>query len=123
MKGIKGSGFFVETTFVLFFLSLDLGQNISSFGPDSALVLLTILMVAVLPFFLPSAGNAGMGSWLVGRTSIVAMGLLGGVFLDFSAGGLVPEVFRTLPLVFATFAAIAACWFMFSGFFRYRLTA
>ncbi len=115
----EGNRFFVETTFVLFFLSLDLGQNLFSAAFDTAFLALTVCAVAVLPYFLPSAGTSGFGSWLTGRSAIVLLGAVLGVTFSQVVGSVLPDSFRFLPLMFATAAAIGACYSMFTNFYRF----
>jgi hypothetical protein len=109
---------FFETTFVLFFLSLDLGQNLFAFGFDVAFLGFTVLAIAVLPYFLPSADEVGLAAWMTGRGAIALLGVLGGLAFNQLLGGVLPEALSILPLVFATIAGGAACIAMFAGFFK-----
>ncbi len=115
----EGNRFFVETTFVLFFLSLDLGQNLFSAAFDTAFLAFTVCAVAVLPYFLPSAATISLTNWLTGRTAIIFLGTLLGVVFSQVIGIVLPEAFRFLPLMFATVAAVAACYSMFMNFYRF----
>ena len=54
MIQIEGAGdknFAIDTTFVLFFLAVDFGTTLLSFGIDSLFSGLTLSILAVLPFF------------------------------------------------------------------------
>ena len=106
---------FVETTFVLFFLSLDFGQNQSFLTLEGAFMCVVIAAIAVLPFFLPSAGNRSFGGWLVGRGIIVSFGILLGLGVAQLSGGLLPEVVRFVPITMAFTAAVIACVMMFNS--------
>lgn len=114
----SGNGFFVETTFVLFFLSLDFGQNLFLQSFDTAFLGITVLAVAVLPYFLPSAENVGIANWLAGRGAIAFFGIVLGVVFSQVVGSVLPEVFRFVPLTLALAAGLAACYAMFSNVFR-----
>ena len=111
----SGSGLFVETTFVLFFLSLDLGQSLFAVSSDIAFLMVTVVAVAVLPFFLPSAGNFSLTNWLTGRGAIAVLGVLLGVGFNQIVGVVLPEIFRLVPLTLAMFAGLAACFLMFKS--------
>jgi hypothetical protein len=114
----QNSRVFFETTFLLFFLSLDLGQNLFSFGFDTAFLGLTVLAVAVLPFYLPSADDVGISEWLTGRGAISVFGIVCGVVFGQLIGGVLPEMLSGLPLIMASVSGFAACVVMFAGFFN-----
>jgi len=113
-----GSRALLETTFVLFFLSVDFGQNLGSFGLDTALLGITVVAVAFLPFYLPSADTTNGTTWVTGRSAITLFGVVCGIGFGQLVGGLVPEVLRLTPLVLATVAGVVACMVMLSGVLR-----
>jgi len=112
------NGLFVETTFVLFFLSLDFGQNMYVMTADGIFLGLTVVAVAVLPFYLPSAKNLQLADWLKGRGAIVLLGVLSGMLFNGIVGTVLPEAFRFAPLALALFAGVAACISMFGSALR-----
>lgn len=115
-------GFSIDTSFVLFFLGLDLGGSIRSIGFESLLTVLTIAMVAVLPFYLPSTiERMSFGKWLIGRGLICLLGTGLGILIAPSIGSLLPESFRLLPLTLLIVAAAASCFIQFYGLMRLRL--
>src|SRR5688572_21508501 len=68
--------FALDTTFVLFFLALDLGQSWFSFGLDGLLAGATLVVFTAVPYFLPFADEKrDFGSWLLGRILVAAAGL------------------------------------------------
>lgn len=117
-QSASGNGFFVETTFVLFFLSLDFGQNLFHTGFDTLFLGATIAVIAVFPYFLPSAANTGALSWITGRSAIVFLGMLLGLGLFQTAGTLLPAGILFLPLAMAIISGAISCYLMFSNFFR-----
>ena len=66
-------GFAIDTTFVLFFLAVELGRSFSFQALDSVLTAITLLALLVLPYFLPSGEKPGFANWLLGRAFIAAL--------------------------------------------------
>ena len=108
----------VETTFVLFFLSLDFGQNLTRGTADSVFLGATIIVVATLPYFLPTAGESRFMEWLTGRSAIVLFGLVIGLMYRQVVGVLLPEIFTFVPIAMAMIAGIFSCYLMFSNYLR-----
>ncbi|NNE65511.1 MAG: hypothetical protein HKN33_03010 [Pyrinomonadaceae bacterium] len=106
---------FVETTFVLFFLSLDFGQNQSLLSLEGVFMGFVIGALAVLPFFLPSAAGSSLPAWLVGRGVIVSVGVLLGLGAAQLSGAVFPDVVRFVPITMAFAAAVIACVMMFNS--------
>jgi hypothetical protein len=114
--------FSFDTTFVLFFLGLEFGRSVSSVSFDTVLMLITIAMVAVLPYFLPSDAERPLFSrWIAGRTLIVFLATALGAILAPTYGTLLPESFRFMPLTLLIVAAMASCFAQFYGLMRLRL--
>ncbi len=115
-------GFVVETTFVLFFLAVELGQSFSFFALDSLFLSLTLVMVTVLPFFLYSGNEKpNFLNWLLGRSLIAAFALLLGVIFKQTLGVVLPETFRFLPMTLLIATAMISCYIQFYGFLKLRL--
>ncbi len=111
----------VDTTFVLFFLAVDLGQNISRWTFDVVFMSIVLMAVLVLPYFLMS-DKRDFVKWLFGRISIAVFAvLLGGMFKQ-SLGVLFPETFSFLPLALLIVTAMLSCYIQFYSFFRLRLS-
>ncbi len=118
---VNSKGFAVETTFVLFFLAVELGQSFSLFALDSLLLAATLLMIAVLPYFLYSnEEKLGFGSWILGRTLIAGFALLLGVMFKQTLGVVLPETFRFLPMTLLIGTAMISCYIQFYGFLKLR---
>jgi hypothetical protein len=114
--------FSFDTTFVLFFLGLEFGRTVGSFSFDTVLMLMTIAMVAVLPYFLPSeAERPAFMKWLAGRSLIIALATGLGAILAPTYGTLLPEGFRFMPLTLLIVAAMTSCFAQFYGLMRLRL--
>lgn len=114
--------FAVDTTFVLFFLAVDLGQSPALFSIDSALSLLTLGMVLVLPYFLPTdAEKPDFLNWLLGRSLIAVFAIVLGMMFQQSLGVLLPEALKFLPLTLLILTAMVSCYLQFCAMIRFRL--
>lgn len=110
-----------DTTFVLFFLALDFGQNMGAFGLDTMIISTTLLAIIVLPYFLTSTRN-DFRKWMLGRVSIALFALLLGVMFKQSLGVVLPGSFSFLPLTLLIITAMLSCYIQFYSFFRFRLS-
>ena len=114
-------GFAIETTFVLFFLAIEFGQTLGrSFGLDAAFLALTLLMIAVVPYFLPADEKPAFSKWLVGRGIIAAFAVGLGLMFRQTLGVVLPETFRFLPMTLLIITAMVSCYIQFYGFLRLR---
>lgn len=120
IASVGNAGFTVETTFVLFFLAIEFGRSFSGFTLDGAILALTLLMVAVLPYFLPANDKPNFGIWLLGRSAITLFAVLLGVLFKQSVGVFLPETFRFLPMTLLIVAAMLSCYIQFYGFLKLR---
>ena len=112
--------FTLDTTFVLFFLAMDLGASALSWS--LGLSLLTLGAFIVLPYFLPFSGDQErFGRWLTGRIIVAAMGTTFGLMLGQAVGTVLPEVFRFVPMTLLIVAAIICCNVQIYGILRHRL--
>ena len=119
MTGGKSFGF--DTSFVLFFLAVEFGRTVFSLSFDNVFLFLTLLMVAVLPYFLLSDEKPTFGNWLLGRSLIVGLAILLGAMFKQSLGVVLPETFRFLPMTLLIVTAMLSCYIQFYGFFKLRL--
>lgn len=109
-----GGGFAIDTAFVLFFLALELGRSASFFSFDTLLMSITMLMLLVLPYFLPSdAEPPAFNRWLTGRSVVAVVGLFLGTML--------PASLEFLPMTFLIIAAMVSCYVQFYSLFKLRL--
>ncbi|MGH9949843.1 MAG: hypothetical protein ACRD6X_21965 [Pyrinomonadaceae bacterium] len=114
--------FVMDTTFVLFFLALDIGTSYASFGFDTLLSAVTLTMFASLPYFLPFAGEKpDFTGWLVGRMFIAAIGILAGLAVAASVGTMFPESVRFLPMTLLIIAGIFCTYTQIYAMLKVRL--
>lgn len=116
------SGFAIDTTFVLFFLAVDLGQNLNFFRFDTAFLTVTLLAVLVLPYFAASSAKPDFVNWLFGRSLIVLLALAAGLMFRQSLGTILPDSFKFLPLTLVIVAAMISCYARYYSFLKLRLS-
>lgn len=121
-SGYDFFGFGIDTILVLFFLALEYGRAVEFLSVDALLMLTTMAMVLILPYFLPSkSARPTLGSWLKLRTSVAVVGLGLGVLYSRSAGIVMPESLRSVPMTFLILTAMVSCYVQFYGLLRLRL--
>ena len=111
----------LDTSFVLFFLAVEFGRTFFTVSLDNIFLLLTLLMVAVLPYFILSNEKPKFGNWLLGRSLIIGLAILLGAMFKQSLGVVLPETFRFLPMTMLIVTAMLSCYIQFYGFFKLRL--
>lgn len=115
-------GFAVDTTFVLFFLALDLGLSLGTFGFDDILSILTLAFFVTVPYLLPSGGEKPeFRSWVCGRTLIGLFGLALGAALMPTLGTVLPVGFGYLPMTLLIVSATASGYMQLFSMMRFRL--
>lgn len=114
--------FALDTTFVLFFLALDLGQAWLNLGFDGFLAGTTLLAFIVLPYFLPFAGERpAFHGWVAGRFVLAGFGLFLGLLMKQAVGVLLPGWFGFMPMTLLIVAAFSSLYFQVYGILRVRL--
>lgn len=122
IEDARGGCFAFDTTLVLFFLAVDFGQSLDSFGFDSVLSSLTLVMLVILPYFLPFAGEKPVfGNWLFGRTVIGLFAVAIGAAFRQALGTVLPDALRFVPLTLLIAAAMFSCYLQFFGMLKVRL--
>jgi len=116
----RSAGFGVDTIFVLFFLGLEIGRAVDLFSVDGMLMSMTLMMVLVLPYFLPSrAARPSMTTWLAVRGTVTLAALiLGGIYGHGVTGS--PVGFRTVPMTFLILASMVSAYIQFYSLMRLR---
>lgn len=115
-------GFGIDTILVLFFLAFEYGRAVQVFSVDGALMLTTMSMVLVLPYFLPSkVERPSFGSWMKIRAAIAVIGLVGGVFYGRSIGFILPESLKFVPMTFLVLTGMVSCYVQFYALMKLRL--
>ena len=115
--------FTLDTTFVLFFLAMDLGQTSIGLDLGSAVSALTFAAFLVLPYFLPFGDRRDFRNWLTGRVVVAATGVMFGLILGQAVGTLLPEAFRYVPMSLLIVAAIICCNIQIYGILKIRLAS
>jgi len=111
----------IDTTFVLFFLALEYGRAVQMLSIDGILMGITILMVLVLPYFLPSNQlRPAFSAWVAGRVLITLFGISLGFAFDQSLGVVLPESLRYMPMTFLILASMVSCYVQFYGLLKLR---
>lgn len=114
--------FAADTTFVLFFLAIEFGQSLMSFGLDGVFLAVTLTMLLILPYYLPNAEDRPtLGRWLMGRIFIAAFAIGLGVIFRQSVGVVIPDAFKFLPMTLLIVTAMFSCFFQFYAFTKFRL--
>jgi hypothetical protein len=119
---VADGGFALDTTFVLFFLAVDLGQRMDLAGFDGILSLSTLAMLAVIPYFLPHNGERPeFLNWVMGRVLIAVFAVALGLGFRQSLGVLLPDVFKFVPMTMLIVAGMLSCYIQFYGMMKVRL--
>ena len=114
--------FTLDTTFVLFFLAMDLGQISLTVSAATVLQLVTLVVFLVVPYFLPFTGDQqGFSKWLIGRIVVGAVGITFGLMLGQAIGTVLPDAFRFVPMTLLIVAAIICCNVQIYGILKHRL--
>ena len=119
---VGNNGFAIETTFVLFFLAIEFGQSNRWLAFDSLFLGLTLMVIAVLPYFLYSEDEQpDFVNWIFGRSLITGFAVLLGVMFKQTLGVVLPDSFRFLPMTMLIATAMISCYIQFYGFLKLRL--
>jgi hypothetical protein len=111
----------LDTTFVLFFLAMEFGRTLDLFSFDAALMLTTLAMVAVLPFYvIADEYRPAISGWIAGRAVISLLGLGLGVAFSQTIGIVIPESLRFFPMTLLIFASMVSCLSQFYGLLKIR---
>ncbi|HQU82254.1 MAG TPA: hypothetical protein PKY59_03975 [Pyrinomonadaceae bacterium] len=121
LETASDKSFAIDTTFVLFFLAVELGQSMSYFALDTAALAITLSMLLVLPYFLPSDDKPSFGNWVLGRTCIAVFALVLGVMFRQTLGTVLPETFRFIPMTLLIVTAMLSCYIQYYGLLKVRL--
>ncbi|MFN0279572.1 MAG: hypothetical protein ACKVRN_13400 [Pyrinomonadaceae bacterium] len=119
-------GFFgmagIDTAFVLLFLAMEYGRSAQMLSPDAVLLAITLAMLIVLPYFLPSQHEKPLfGNWLIGRSVLALVGVAIGFAVQQNTGVALPETARLMPMTFLIIASMISCYIQFYGLLKLRL--
>ena len=118
----ENPNFAIDTTFVLFFLAIDLGLNFSVVAFDTVFLAMTLVAIAVLPYFINTDEKPEFGNWILGRSVIVVFAVMLGLMFKQTLGVVLPESFRYLPFTLLIVTAMVSCYIQFYSFFSPRLS-
>ena len=111
----------IDTLFVLFFLALEYGRAVEAVSVDGFLMGTTMLMVLVLPYFLPSRwARPQFANWLVARGLVTMAAVILGVGFRQSLGVILPESVRFMPMTFLIMASMISCYIQFYSLLKLR---
>lgn len=110
-----------DTLAVLFFLGLEYGRAVRVFSMDGFLMGTTMLMVLVLPYFLPSRLlKASFGNWMISRSIVTMAAIFLGVALRQSLGTILPETLRFMPMTLLILTSMVSCYIQFYSLLKLR---
>ena len=114
--------FTLDTTFVLFFLAMEMAQARFGLNAESMLSAVTLTAFLVLPYYLPLMGEKiGFARWIMGRMIVAGAGVIFGLVLSQATGTLLPDTFRFVPMSLLIVAALICCNFQIYGILKNRL--
>ena len=117
---IRSAGFGVDTIFVLFFLALEIGRAVDVLSVDGVLMSTTLMIVLVLPYFLPSrVERPSMTNWLAVRGTVAIGALMLGLMFGRGVAA-APIGYRTMPMTFLILSAMVSAYIQFYGLMRLR---
>jgi hypothetical protein len=115
-------GFTIDTTFVLFFLAIELGQSTAFLALDTLMIAITLGMVMALPYFLNDTEDKPLfRDWMFGRALIAVFAVGLGVMFRQALGTVLPETLSSLPMTLLIVTAMISCYAQFYSFFKFRL--
>ncbi len=122
VEAVNPGRFVMDTTFVLFFLAMDIGASVGSFGLDVLLSAVTLIMFVVLPYFLPFSGKKpDFAGWAIGRVFIAILAILAGLAVQSAAGTVLPEGVRYVPMTLLIGSAILCAVIRIYAMLKVRL--
>jgi hypothetical protein len=114
------NAFAFDTTFVLFFLSMDLGQR-GFFSVDGIVMAVALFAVMLMPYLLETGEEVSFGRWAAERSVIAGFGVFAGLAFSASVGTLFPETLESLPFTLLIMAAMVSCFLTFSSLLGFRV--
>ncbi len=114
--------FVLDTTFVLFFLALEIGISFGSLGFDGIVLAPTLAAFLICPYLLPFSGDKpGFLVWLVGRSAIAVLAVFAGFLLKNTAGSVLPKGVLYLPMTLLIVSGILFTATQHYGIIKIRL--
>lgn len=111
----------LDTKFVLFFLALEYGRAGNGLSLDGAVMGITMIMILILPYFLPSRYEMpSFSNWLAYRGIVAVAGVAAGIVLGQTTGVLLPEGAGFIPMTLLIMASVVSCYIQFCGLMKLR---
>jgi hypothetical protein len=111
----------IDTAAVLFLLAFEYARSIRVFETDGILMSITMAMVLVLPYFLPSNwSRVSFGGWMISRSLLMLAGLATGAAFGMSVGTVLPKSMALMPMTFLILAGMVSAYVQFYGLFKLR---
>lgn len=111
----------IDTAFVLLFLAMEYGRSARMLSLDAVLMAVTMVMLIVLPYFLPSRYEKPLlGDWLIGRSVLALCGVVVGFGFKQSLGVVLPDVMRFMPMTFLILTSMVSCYIQFYSLMKLR---
>ena len=124
VETVNSSYFVPDTTFVLFFLTMDLAGSISGFGLDIFLLVFTVSLFVVLPYLLPFDGEKPeFWGWIFGRLCIAMIGGLSGWATAAATGPFLPETIKYVPFTLLIISGIFCAFTQLRVIMKVRLAS
>jgi hypothetical protein len=115
------NAFAFDTTFVLFFLSMDLGQR-GFFSVDGIIMSIALMAVMLMPYLFETNDEVSFGRWAVERCFIAGFGMFTGLAFNASVGTVFPETLESLPFTLVIMASMVSCFLTFASLLGFRFT-
>ena len=117
----QSKSFSLDTTFVLFFLAVEVGRTLTSFSLDVAIMGVALAVVAVVPYLFPGDERPEFGVWLAGRLWLTSFAVGLGVGFNQVLGTVLPEMLRFAPMSLLIVSSILSCQIQFYKYLRVRV--
>lgn len=115
------NAFAFDTTFVLFFLSMDVGQR-GFLSVDGAVMGIALAAVMLMPYLLETRDDVSFRHWAAGRGVIAVFGVIAGLAFSASVGTVFPQVLGSVPFTLLMVASIVSCFLAFGSGMGFRFS-
>lgn len=116
----QSKSFSLDTTFVLFFLAVEVGRTLTDFSLDVAIMALALAVVTGAPYLFPGEEKPEFGVWIAGRVWIASFAVALGVVFNQTLGTVLPEMLRFAPMGLLIVSSLLSCQFQFYKYLRVR---
>lgn len=103
-----------DTSFVLFFLSMDIASK-GLLSLEGLLMTPALIAVLLVPYLLVAGSDVSFGHWAAGRSVIAGFGLAIGLAFGAAVGTILPDALSPLPFTFLIMACMATVFLSFAS--------